>query len=244
MMWKALTHRSIIAPQTVRLTRPTSRSTWAIGVSGKMPWPRLKIKGAAAEPFQDFARPRNRARRRPASSARGSRLPCTGAQRLDRIGGKGQVDRRVEADHVSAACARDFNQMRSSPSRKQDDWNVRPAGLHPRDDSAQGFEAPALKFALRKHPRPRNRRSGPHRRPHRFAARDRRSRLRQAGRSAQRKDRGPDRPADAPAPGRASPGRRPYNSPPSTARRRTPATPTSIGRLALTCWIASNTGDR
>ena len=47
-------HARLVA-QPVARTRATRRSTWAIGVSGRMPWPRLKIWARPAKPCRTRA---------------------------------------------------------------------------------------------------------------------------------------------------------------------------------------------
>src|SRR5579871_3048133 len=60
-------------------TRSIMRSTWAIGVSGTMPCPRLKMKGMSRNPARTSSTARSRAAP-PETSINGSRFPCTAAR--------------------------------------------------------------------------------------------------------------------------------------------------------------------
>src|SRR5271165_3600102 len=57
-------------------TRAIIRSTWATGVSGRMPWPRLKMCALDPKPWSTRSIPSSSAAP-PATRASGSRLPCS-----------------------------------------------------------------------------------------------------------------------------------------------------------------------
>src|SRR5690606_36734765 len=62
--------------RTASLTCLTMASTWAIGVSGGIPWPRLNTSGPPPSDSRMALTPSSKAHP-PATSRSGSRLPCT-----------------------------------------------------------------------------------------------------------------------------------------------------------------------
>ena len=101
-------------------TRATRRSTWAIGVSGRMPWPRLKTCARPAKPAARARSPSSSARP-PASSASGSRLPCSASRRGQRRGGARGLDRGVEADRREPVDVGELAELGRRAARKGDD---------------------------------------------------------------------------------------------------------------------------
>src|SRR5579872_6518141 len=61
----------------ISCTESISARTWSTGVSGRMPWPRLKMWPGRPAAWSRIARTRRRISGRPAKSTTGSRLPCT-----------------------------------------------------------------------------------------------------------------------------------------------------------------------
>ena len=103
-------------------TMSTSARTWSTGVSGRMPWPRLKMwPGPAARRASRIAlRPRGGSRRRAASSTAGSRLPCTATSWPSRAHVGAELDAPVEADHVAARLAHERQQRRGAGAEVDD----------------------------------------------------------------------------------------------------------------------------
>ena len=103
---------ALVSPRT----RATRRSTCPTGVSGRTPWPRLKIWArGAANPSRTRSISSSR-RGPPATSASGSRLPCKREPPGQRGDGGLRLDGRVEADRVDVG---DSGRISSVGSRRR-----------------------------------------------------------------------------------------------------------------------------
>ena len=200
-------------------TRFSIRSTCAIGVVGRMPWPRLKISGPPAELGEHVV---HLAVERLAAGEQDQRIDIALHRhaRLDFSRAKSRsisLSRLTASTPVSVDIARD---ILAGAARKTDDFGARllaraispPAAWSAAPTSARIRPATAIP--------PRYRRSAPHRRRHRAALTDNRPRHRPDNRSDAEMPPVPARPGFSPAPDRAFPGPPPCRSRPSTARRK------------------------
>ena len=145
--------RSAPSLQPAARTRATSRSTWAIGVSGRMPWPRLKIWARPAKPSSTRSTPSSSARP-PATSASGSRLPCSASRAGSAAAAARGLGRRVEADRREAVDAGELAELGRRAARKGDDRRRGQRGAELGDHARDRRDAPALEFGRRQHARP------------------------------------------------------------------------------------------
>ena len=118
-----------------------------------MPWPRLKMNGPPANASRIASTPRSSAAP-PASSASGSRLPCTGTPALDLIAREIQIDHPVEPDRIDRNVLDIALQIAAGTARKPDDLRARHRAPHIGNDPLRRRDAPALEFVRRQNARP------------------------------------------------------------------------------------------
>ena len=135
-------------------TRATRRSTCPTGVSGRTPWPRLKIWARVARIPRGRARPRRRGavRRRRAPADRDCPAARTArAGRRSAAFGSTAVSRPIAS---MSARAREFRQLRPGAARKGDDRRVRRLGPDLGRERRHRRDAPAIEFGRRQHAGP------------------------------------------------------------------------------------------
>ena len=223
-------------------TRASIRSTWAIGVSGRMPWPRLKMNGPPAN-AASTASTALVERRAAGEQHQRIEIALHRPRRLDLLAREAAIDHPVESDRIDrdpldiapqrrAGAARKPDDLRVRHSRSRTPATIRSAGsMHQRSNSSGGSTpAQVSKICTASTPASNCRDQVVDRRLDQHVDQTRR-------RPADR-----DRRTAAPAPDPACHGRPPCRSRPSMARRRSRETRRCGGSCRRTSRIVSKTG--
>ena len=222
-------------------TRATSCSTWAIGVSGRMPWPRLKMKRPCRAWLPGYRSTASVQRR--AAGDQGDRIEIA----LQRTAAKASpppsvIGAAVSSDdriHAGRAAHRAHSPARVAARGKPMIFALGMHCAYRGHDLLGRLDHPALRTALPASPLPSCRRSAPHRRRLRAADQMEGDTLAQDIQKYRKALSDRDRPTAWPPSVRRRPRPPPDRSPRSRARRQSPAARSPAGRPAPVSRSAS-----
>ena len=128
-------------------------STCAIGVCGRMPWPRLKISGPCAEILQDVV---DRAIERGAAGEQRQRIEIAlhGDAALHVLAHEGRLGHPVDAHRVDRHAVEIACERGAGAARKADDLRAGHLAAHVLDHAPHRRDAPALELGGRQHAGP------------------------------------------------------------------------------------------